>query len=272
MEHRLNSSLGFYIGSFFIAYYGIMILLGIAAAAAVAWFQVRKYQMRYDDFIIIAAVSGLCGIIGAKLLYILVSFKEIDFSRVLELTYFNSIMSGGFVFYGGLIGGILGFFICKRIFHIDVFSYIEIAIPCLPIAHGFGRIGCSLVGCCYGRPYNGWGAIRYQESLFAPNQMSLFPVQMTEAVLEFLIAAILLVCINRYSSKNGLKWYLLMYAVVRLILEFFRYDFKERGLFMGLSTSQYISIVIIIGVLVAHILQKKKSKGGHNKSEDNRAC
>lgn len=248
---KAQNGLGFYIGNFFVAYYGLLILIGIAIAAIVGWYQVKRYNKDYNDFIIIAAMGGLFGIIGAKVLYILVSIKQIDFTKILELEYINALLTGGFVFYGGLIGGLIGVFICKKVIHLDVSAIVSIAIPCLPIVHGFGRVACSLVGCCYGKPYSGIGAVTYQNSLFAPNNQPMFPVQSIEAVLNFIIAIILLVLINRYAVKCGLKVYLIIYSIMRFVLEFFRYDNVERGFWGGISTSQYISLTIIIIVLLS---------------------
>lgn len=262
---KVQNGLGFYIGNFFIAYYGLLIVFGIAIAAIIGWYQTKRHAKNYDDFIIIAAMGGLFGVIGAKLLYILVSLDQIDFTKILDYKYFNNLMSGGFVFYGGLIGGLVGLYICKVVIRLDVFSTVSIAIPCLPIVHGFGRIACSLVGCCYGKPYSGIGAITYENSLFAPNNQPLFPIQSMEALLNFIIAIILLIALNHYAIKCGLKLYLVMYSIVRFILEFFRYDNIERGILGGISTSQYISLIIIIIVCLSGFIKNiytKTSKKG----------
>ena len=251
--------LGFYVGRFFIAYYGACIAAGILAAAFVGWLQVKRYAKSFDDFILLSAIGGLSGIIGAKVLYLAVSFKQIDFSRLGELEYINTLMTGGFVFYGGLIGGLLGLFLCRRHLQIDVKGYLSICIPCLPIVHGFGRIGCSLVGCCYGCPYEGWGSIIYKNSMFAPNNQRLFPVQGMEALIDFIIAGSLLFYINGLKGKKSMELYLGSYAIMRFALEFFRYDGQERGMMAGLSTSQYISMGIIAGVFLYHFVRKNKA-------------
>lgn len=251
--------LGFYVGDFFVAYYGLLIAAGIAAAAVVGWLQVRRFGKCYDDFILLAAVGGLGGILGAKLLYILVSIEKIEWARLADWDYLNAIMAGGFVFYGGLIGGMLGLFFCRKILHVDVWGYLQICIPCLPIAHGFGRLGCSLAGCCYGRPYDGWAAVVYRDSPFAPNCQPLFPVQALEAVLDFAIAAVLLLYIDWFRRKRALQWYLILYAAARFALEFARYDSAERGMLAGLSTSQYISLGLLVGVGCYLLFQKGKT-------------
>ena len=249
-----SQSLGFFAGKYFIAYYGLFIVIGILAAALLGWLQIRRYHLNFDMLILIAAVSGLLAIIGAKVLFFIVSRDQIQWDRIGDTEYLNALLAGGFVFYGGLIGCLIGFLICRYCFKVDVILYLNKALPCLPLAHGFGQLGCSRVGCCYGIPYSGPFAITYHDSIFAPNDVPLFPVQAAEAVMEFLIAAFLLVYINRFSGKHCLKWYLCLYAVTRFLLEFLRYDDTQRGMMFGISTSQYISLLLIAAVAVHSLL------------------
>lgn len=252
--------MGIQLGNLLIPYYGLFIVMGIGAAALLGWIQVRVFGMDYDDFITIAGFVGIGAILGAKLLYLAVSWHQIDVSRLTDLAYLNAIMSGGFVFYGGLFGGLIGLAACRKIFKIDVISYVNIAVPCVPLAHAFGRFGCNYVGCCYGIPYHGFGAVTYRQSLFAPNHISLFPVQKLEAVLDVVIAIVLLIYINtnKEKKKHSLLVYLICYAVIRFILEFFRYDNAERGVFLQFSTSQWCSILILLGTVVWLCVQKYK--------------
>lgn len=213
--------------------------------------------MIFDNFILAAAFGGLGGMIGAKLLYLLVSWNKIDFSRLMELSYVSELMRGGFVFYGGLAGGVLGLMICKKLCGISVWKYAEIYIPCLPLVHAFGRMGCTLTGCCYGIPYDGIGAIVYHHSIIAPNNITLFPVQVVEAGADLLIVVILLVYIfkKRKSHQNSIILYCTLYAAVRFILEFLRYDL-DRGQFLWFSTSQWISLAVI-GIVAIYGFGKK---------------
>ena len=252
--------MGFEIGHIMIPYYGFCIAIGILAAGSVGIAMVHMFHRDVNDFITLAAMVGLGGLLGAKVLYLILSWEEIDFSRLTEAEYLSVLLGSGFVFYGGLIGGLLAALFCMKFLRIDVPGYISIAMPCIPIAHGFGRIGCSLVGCCYGIPYAGPGAICYTDSWFAPNDVPLFPVQLTEAILNFLIAGALLLYIwrNRGKMRNSLLLYLMLYATVRFILEFLRYDDVERGIFLGVSTSQWISILVFAGAVCFYIIRKKK--------------
>ena len=117
-----------------------------------------------------------------------------------------------------MAGGLLAAAACKKWLRVDTWAYAAVCIPCIPIAHAFGRFGCSAVGCCYGMPYEGPGHIVYTHSLFAPNNQPLFPVQAVEAVGELGIAAFLLLYIDtRKGRKNDSLWlYFTLYAILRL--------------------------------------------------------
>lgn len=239
--------LGFYIGDRLIPYYGFFIALGVVAAGAVGCLQVKLFRKDCNDFFILAGMVGLGGIIGAKLLYLAVSWEQIDVSSLTNPETFSGILNGGFVFYGGVAGGLLAAAACKKWLRVDTWAYAAVCIPCIPIAHAFGRFGCSAVGCCYGMPYEGPGHIVYTHSLFAPNNQPLFPVQAVEAVGELGIAAFLLLYIDtRKGRKNDSLWlYFTLYAILRFVLEYARYDFQERGGWGPFSTSQWISLGIL---------------------------
>ena len=219
--------------------------------------------MKFDDFIQVACFVGLGAMAGAKLLYLIVSWESIDLSRITDPEYFSALMGGGFVFYGGVFGGLLGLYLCGKILHIQVMVYARAAIPVIPVTHAFGRIGCAFVGCCYGVPYDGPGAVVYTESIAAPLNVPLFPVQAVEAAGNLVIAAVLClygeICRRNSKKPKSLQVYLILYAVFRFALEYVRYDDSERGILMGLSTSQWISIVICTGVIAVEIFRQKKS-------------
>lgn len=168
-------------------------------------------------------------------------------------------MAGGFVFYGGLIGAIIGIFISKKMFKINIKTYLRYCTPVIPTLHFFGRIGCYLVGCCYGEPFKSHFSVTYTHSLFAPNNIQLFPTQLAEATALLLIAVFLLIYINKFKGKHAFELYIVLYGIIRFILEFFRYD-SYRGIISGFSTSQYISIFLILSVLFFLLYKKKQIK------------
>ena len=107
-------ALGFNLFSRFVPYYGFMIVIGIMAAAGIAYVQVKRFHLDWNDFVILSAMSGLFGMAGAKILYLLVSIHTIDFARLNDLSYIGMLMSGGFVFYGGFLGIFPALYFCRK--------------------------------------------------------------------------------------------------------------------------------------------------------------
>ena len=251
--------MGFYLFNTFIPYYGFCILVGIGCASCIVFFLCRYLKLDENDFIIICAYIIAFGFFGAKLLYIIVSIKIIDFKSVFSSFHnFNDFISSGFVFYGGLLGGMLVFPFVKKVHKIDTSGYLKCITPSLGIAHAFGRIGCSLAGCCYGIETNSHFCFLYRESIIAPNNVKLFPVQGIESFCLFALAFTCFFLVIKKSRIAVHYLYLFIYSIFRFVLEFFRGD-SARGLFGFFSTSQIISLLIIIGIM---IIKKSARKSG----------
>ena len=127
----------------------------------------------------------------------------------------------------------------------DFLKYFDLMIPSVALAQGFGRIGCLLAGCCYGKETSGWPSITFHDSDFAPNGVALVPTQIYSSVLDFVHFAILLwIARNKKADGQVAACYMIFYSAGRFILEFFRGDLI-RGSVGALSTSQFISIFIM---------------------------
>ncbi|MCQ2521164.1 MAG: prolipoprotein diacylglyceryl transferase [Lachnospiraceae bacterium] len=245
--------------------YGCMISLGLIVANLIAIFGVveKKGVNRYD-FLILEGYSFLFGILGAKLLYFVVSFKDIDWKHFFEPQYFMALLNGGFVFYGGLILGIFGCWLGGKIHKINSREFAYHAIFIVPMIHAFGRVGCFFAGCCYGIPYNGPLAVVYPESPFsngAPAGIPLFPMPLVEASCLLIIALLIMILDKVKKDAPTVSVYLILYAIVRFVLENYRYD-EIRGIYFGLSTSQWISIGMMVAGIVLIPIQYcgKKAK------------
>ena len=230
--------------------YGCMIASGVIMANIFAMFVLKRTKQDLNDFIILEAFCILGAFLGAKGLYLAVSSRQIQWSRLTDFAYFNQLMQGGFVFYGGLIGGLLCVIGAGKIYKMDYMSYIRNFIFLIPLIHGFGRIGCFLAGCCYGKPYHGPGAVVFPEGSYAPAGIELFPVQLMEAAMLFLIFFVLLWLEIRKSWKYTIETYFVLYGITRFILEFLRYD-TIRGVYAGLATSQWIILLVIAGACIS---------------------
>ena len=249
------------IGRLHIPMYGLLITTGIVCANLSAFIVLKRYHQSIDDFILSECFALLGGLIGAKLLYLFVSRDQIDWSSFFEPSYFRSLMSGGFVFLGGLIGGLIGLAVLIRLEHVSLQFFFHRLSFIVPLAHGFGRLGCFCAGCCYGIPWSGRFSIIFPESSYAPAGIPLFPIQLVEAVLLFTLSFFLFIFYALPAKeRNGFPVYLLTYCVIRFFLEFFRYDNAERGYIGYLSTSQFLSLILAAGMIVIHIFQRGKHR------------
>lgn len=225
--------------------YSLMIVLGLIVINLIGFVTVKRAKLQFDDFALLECWMVLGAVIGSKILYLLTVLDKIELSRLADQEYLSALLNSGFVFYGGVIGAFIALFPASRIHHIDFRPYIKSQLFLIPLAHGIGRIGCFLAGCCYGIPYSGPFSVTFPENSFGLAGVPLFPLQLVEAMLLFSISIVLYFCFCRKGRSGGVIFYAITYAVLRFVLEFFRGD-GVRGSIYGLSTSQWISISIFI--------------------------
>lgn len=216
--------------------------LAVAILVGCGWFIWRIKQAHGDvnDMFIICAISIGFGLAGASLLYWCITYDIKEIFEDIISGKFIIFKSGGLVFYGGLIGGVVGFFTGAKITKQRDWNMLaNAAAPCLPLAHAIGRMGCFFGGCCFGIHYDGWCAVHL------PSHGWVFPVQLLESALN-LILSLLLVAYTSGKPKGmqALWLYLILYGIERFLLEFLRGD-VIRGLAGGLSTSQWISLIMV---------------------------
>jgi phosphatidylglycerol:prolipoprotein diacylglycerol transferase len=196
----------------------------------------------------------ISALIGAKLLLLITDFKTFtnDPRELLTLA-----RSGG-VFYGGLILAVTVALWYIRKVGLPLWTTCDVFAPGIALGHVIGRFGCLFAGCCYGKPTTlPWGITftdRFAEAnVGTPLNRPLHPTQLYEAGAEFLILIVLLITERKGRPFAGRTFwlYMLLYAISRFIIEFFRGD--ERGTVGMFSTSQFISIILAplaIGMLV----------------------
>ncbi len=222
--------------------FGILFLIGCGSGFLLAIPTAKKYQITTMDAMFFGLFAMIGGIIGAKLLYIIIDLPNLIASPETALI---QLANGGAVFYGGLIGGILGGFFYTHLYHLDAIKFFDIAVPSLALAQAFGRIGCFFNGCCYGIPYEGWGAVHYPIGAYPPAGIGLFPAQLTESTFLFILTPVLMIILAKNKTPGFTTgFYLVAAGIFRFINEFFRSD--PRGTIGFLSTSQVISLFIII--------------------------
>lgn len=231
------------IGNITIHGYGLMIGIGVVVALLVGDYRAGKKGLDGDLIYGLTITTVLLGFVTAKLLYIITEWRGFLKDPM------HYIGGNGFVVYGGIIGGAVVIWAYCKWKKMDCLRYLDLMIPSVALAQGFGRIGCFLAGCCYGKETDSIIGITFTHSDFAPNHVKLFPSQLVMSAGDFIIAVILLI----YAKKDRTKGkttalYLILYSVGRFLVEFTRND--ERGFVGVLSTSQFIAIfTFIIGVV-----------------------
>lgn len=249
-----------HLGPIQIPSYGSMILIGLIIGILVAVYSAHRYNFQKIDVVLSTILASAGLVAGAKILYIITVIptllKQSDFVKT-HIPETIAYLFEGYVFYGGLIGALLMYlFYCKRMEY-NFLKFMNIIAPVIPLVHAFGRIGCFLGGCCYGIHYDGPFSVTFphNEFLVGLGTLPRFPVQLLESGINFILFLILYLY-ARKPRKDGALFgiYLICYAIIRFSLEFLRGD-VDRGILMGVSTSQWISLILIpIGIL---ILRKK---------------
>ncbi len=222
--------------------FGLMMMCGMVAAFVLLRFTRRIIRFTEDQVLSCALWTILLGFLGAKVLYWIVEFDQV----LADPHYLVETLRTGFVFYGALLGGLLGVGIYALYQKLPFFGFVDLFVPSLSLAHAFGRIGCFMAGCCYGMACESPISVVFPAGGAAPAGVPLLPTQLMESAFLFLLtAALILIMRKRKPFGTVTGWYLVCYGVWRFIIEFFRND--DRGAVGALSTSQFIGIFIVLG-------------------------
>ncbi|HRK01037.1 MAG TPA: prolipoprotein diacylglyceryl transferase [Oligoflexia bacterium] len=239
--------------------YGVLIAIGFVLCVFVAKREAQRTGLQAEKIVDAGFWSLFVGMIGARLLYVITRW---DYFRLVPLESFY-VWEGGLVFYGGPLFVIPFFFWYARRHQIPIFKLMDIGAISLPLAHAFGRLGCLSTGCCYGRPTNSTWGIKLHSELVEPylRGVNLHPTQLYESAALFCLTAILFVQ-HRKKSFDGqtASLYLIIYPVIRFIVETFRGDTVRGFVFGGaLSTSQFISIWILFSGILSYVYFRSRS-------------
>ena len=246
----------FSIGPITIYGYGLMIAIGVLAAYFSATYRSKKYALDLDKVFYVTVWAVIGGFGGAKLLYLITQLPAI-----LKDPSLLKDARNGFVVYGGIIGGILAAWIYCKVAKLKFMKYFDLVMPSVALAQGFGRIGCFLAGCWYGKETESAFHIIFHDSAYAPNNVPLIPTQLISSGLDFLNCIFLMWFAGKKKGDGQVAGlYLICYSVGRFVLEFFRGDL-ERGSVGSLSTSQFIAIfTAVAGVVLFFWFGKRKTE------------
>ncbi|MBQ9714145.1 MAG: prolipoprotein diacylglyceryl transferase [Clostridia bacterium] len=256
--------------------YELCLILGMAAALLIADKMSIKANFSIAlqrQLLISGAIAILSGLFGAVL------FQA--FYHYLETGTFS--LKAGMTFYGGLLVGagiflIMWFFATKPL-KLDKearekFPFVaNMAAVLIPMAHGFGRIGCLFMGCCHGAETQAWYGVPHYDVGANGERVLLgkfVPIQLFEAIFLFALAGVLLWLYMRNAKLKKdsryvplLPLYMMIYGVWRFVIEYFRADERGETIVPFLTPSQLIAVLLIVGgiiYLLTWYFVRKRSK------------
>jgi phosphatidylglycerol:prolipoprotein diacylglycerol transferase len=281
--------------------YGLLIAVGLVIGVAVSLRRGRSVGIETAAILDLTFYAVLVGLVGARLLYVLMHAGEyarlcagVGLPRSLgqkveDCTAPLRFWQGGLVFLGGAVLSAVVMLLYARRRKLVLGDVADVLAPSVSIAHVFGRLGCFMVGCCYGKPWAGGihfppDSVAYSEYLAhraimvgAPSTPGVHPTQLYESAGELLIFIGLLWLWKRRKFPGAIALaYAFAYGILRFFVEIFRGDdvrgflFETRipalarllGLSPGeplfLSTAQATSIGLIAAAAVAYAILRRR--------------
>jgi phosphatidylglycerol:prolipoprotein diacylglycerol transferase len=249
----------FEIGDWPVYAYGVLLAAAYLVALQMAVVRARRRGIDGTKVMDLGIYLIIAALVGAKLMLVVVDFEYFR-NQPRELL---SLVRAGGVFYGGLLAALGVAIVLVRRYQLRLWTTADIFAPGIALGHVIGRLGCLFAGCCFGRPTDVPWAITFTNPLAASNVgtplgVPLHPTQLYDAGAELLIMIVLLATERRGRPFEGRTFwlYMLLYGISRFIVEIYRGD--ERGMIMGVSTSQFVSLVVVpLAVLMLVRLRRR---------------
>ncbi len=259
----------FRLGPLTVHTYGFLVALGVALGIWFVYVQAKKQGLEASRIADAGFYIILVSLIGAKLILFFGNFSYYT-SYPGELL---SLARSGGVFQGGLVFGVVFALLYFRRHRLPTWKVADLAGPALALGHAFGRIGCFMAGCCYGRdceaPLGVVFKSQYAHDLTGiPIGRPVYPVQLFEAGLNFLNFLVLLLILRRRTFDGQVfSFYIMNYSLIRFFTEYFRGDhsdlaflFRGSTPFLSLTLPQLFCILGLGAGLMLHFWLKRKRR------------
>ncbi|MCL4377363.1 MAG: prolipoprotein diacylglyceryl transferase [Actinobacteria bacterium] len=245
--------IAFSIGSLEIRWYGILIALALLVGIVVSYFIAKYRGEKQDEVINFAPFAVILGIIGARLLHVVVNWSYYSG----HLSYIFAFRKGGLAIQGVMLGGILALVVFCKIRKLDFWKWADIISPALILGQAIGRWGNYFNQEAFGMPTSlQWGI--YIDPINRPPSYSnaefFHPTFLYESIANLVLFVLLLLILRLYNKRpnkfpNGLVFatYLGVYAVYRSIIEYYRID---SSYVLGIKVVYIIDGITIIAVLI----------------------
>lgn len=250
--------IAFKLGPLTVHWFGVMIAMAFLVGM---WTAVRRAPRAgvageaIADLVVPWLLLG--GVLGARILYIATYWQESFAGQ--PWTELFMIQRGGLVFYGGLIGASLTTIIFARIKKLPLWKLADIFAPSIALGAMFGRIGCLMNGCCFGRACEMPWAIRFPAD-HATQGAPLHPTQIYDGLLNLGLYLGLAWMFRHWRKFDGqiFTTYVMGYAVTRSLAEAFRGDYNDAHLHGGLTPAHLVSMAMFVAGLVTFIVLRKR--------------
>ena len=267
-------------GAFPIASYGFMIMLGFLLSLFIARKRARRLGVEPDVMFDLCVSALLGGIIGARLFYVIYDWPAFR-DNPIEIFRMDK---GGLIFYGGVMGGLGVLIVLLIVKRLPLLRTMDVIASVVPLGHAFGRIGCFLYGCCFGRVTSSWLGVRFPRILEPGNvrdaiynvgdkhivgslpfvqqlqlpegllnrtaewSLPVHPTQLYEAGYNLIIFGVLSFWFLRRWREGEVGWlYLALYGTARFSNEFLRAD--QTAVLWGLKVAQLMCVPMVIAGL-----------------------
>ena len=229
----------FNMGPFVVPSYGFTVLIGVLICNLIMGYTLRTDEKSLKEALLLELCGGIGAIAGAKLLG-----------------------AGAYSYFGGLLGFCVVSYGFVRLFRMDGSYLAGRVFWLITLLHSIWKIGCFLGGCCYGIPYEGPFAVIFPEGVNELGGVSVFPVQIAESLVAFIIAIAIVLLVKAEKLKHPVPFYLVVYGLSRFFLEFLRY---HNGKTLGIA-HLYAVLCVLAGCIVLFILRRKEN--GRERSKD----
>ena len=248
----------FQIGPFTLRAFGLCMALGFLFGWQAAVRLCKRTGQNADGLTSLLTWLMVSAVLGARTAYVLEHWTA-EFAST-PLAIFR-VDQGGLMFYGGLLSAALVLLLYARVYRQHLFQLTDLVLAVVPLGHAFGRLGCFMHGCCYGkltrscigvsfpRESPAWweqvSAVPPLISQAALKSLPVIPTQLIESGVNFLLFAALFMLYPRRHTNRGFitGCYLFSYSILRFVIEYLRGD--PRLAIGPFSISQTISLGLL---------------------------
>ena len=249
----------FYLGSHPIHWYGVMVALAFLAGLWTASRRGLRENFAPEKILDLGPWLIVGSIVGARIFYVVEYWRE-SFAGQPFWEIFM-IQHGGLVFYGGLVGASLACIFYARLKKMPLWKLADVLAPSIALGSVFGRIGCLLNGCCYGRECSAPWAIHFPVG-HETYPAGVHPTEIYDALLN-LVLYLALAWLFRRKKFDGqiFALYLMGYAVARSFVECFRGDYSAAHLHGGFTPAHLVSLgIFAAGAVLFAMLSRAQKK------------